>query len=391
MLVGVDGNEANISNRVGSGQYGFELIHQFAKIKTEHNFLVYLKNNPIADLPKESSNLKYLVLGPKKFWTQLALPVKLFFQKPRPDVFFTPTHYAPRFSPVPLVVTVFDLSFIHYPEMFRKQDRYQLRSWTEYSVKKAAKIITISKSSKEDIAKYYKVAKDKTVVTYPGVGENFTPQPKEKIESVKRKYKIKEDYILYVGTIQPRKNLIRLIEAFNSLIHNSGWRPSLSAFAKSDLASQRSIQNFQLVIAGKKGWLYGEIFEKVKELKLENKVIFTDFIPTEDLPALYSGAKVFVNVSLWEGFGIPVLEAIACGIPVVVSNTSSLPEVVGEAGLLVNPANVGDIALVLARVLNMPRQEYENLKKKSVQQAKKFSWEKCAGETLTVLESVSLS
>lgn len=382
MIIGIDGNEANVQNRVGSGQYGFELICQFAKIKTEHNFLVYLKNKPVADLPKEKRNFKYLVFGPKKFWTQLALPVKLFFQKPRPDIFFTPTHYAPRFSTVPIVVTIFDLSFIHYPEMFRKQDLYQLRNWTKYSVKKATKIITISESSKEDIVKYYKIARDKIVVIYPGVGENFAPQPIEKIDSVKKKYKITEDYILYVGTIQPRKNLIGLIKAFNSLMHNSEWRPSLSA-------SQLSIQNFQLVIAGRKGWLYDEIFEKVRELKLENKVIFTDFIPTEDLPVLYSGARVLVNVSLWEGFGIPVLEAMACSTPVVVSNTSSLPEAVGEAGLLVNPANVNDVALVLARVLNMPQQEYENLKKKSVQQAKKFSWGKCAKVTLKVLEKVA--
>lgn len=373
MIVGIDGNEANVKNRVGSGQYGFELLKQFAKIKTDNQFLVYLKNRPLLDLPNETPNFKYLVFGPKKFWTQVALPVNLYFRKPRPSVFFTPTHYAPRFSPVPVVITIFDLSFIHFPEMFRKSDLYQLKNWTAYSVKKAAKILTISQSSKADIVNYYQVPENKVIVTYPGVGSEFKPQPREKIEAIKKKYGIKNDYILYVGTLQPRKNLLCLIEAFYLLIRNAKYK----------------IQNTKLVIAGKKGWLYDEIFAKVKNLELENKVIFTDFVESQDLPALYSGAAVFVNVSLWEGFGMPVLEAAACGTPVVVSNTSSLPEVVGDAGILVNPESVEDIAVGISKALRYHGLVHGSIENKLLQQAAKFSWESCAVETLKVLESVN--
>ena len=256
--------------------------------------------------------------------------------------------------------------------MFRKSDLYQLRNWTGYSIKKAAKIITISQSSKADIVKYYKVPDEKVVVTYPGVEEEFKPQPKEKIEAVKIKYRISGEYILYVGTLQPRKNLTGLIEAFKKITQNSELRT----------------QNFQLVIVGKKGWQYGQIFKKVQELNLEDKVIFTGFVKDADLQALYSGAKCFINISLWEGFGIPVAEAMACGLPVVVSNTSSLPEVAGGAGILVNPESVNEIAAGIAKILNLSTSDYGNLKKKSITQAAKFSWEKCARQTLEVLENV---
>lgn len=366
MLIGIDGNEANVLHRVGSGQYVFELLGHLAKIGSPHPFLIYLKSDPHEGLPKETKNWHYRVFGPKKLWTQIALPLNLYFGSPQPNVFFTPSHYAPRFSPIPVVITIFDLSFIHYPAMFRKSDLYQLRNWTSYSIKKATKILTISQSSKADIVKFYKIPEEKVVVTYPGVGGSFKPQPAEKIEFIKKKYQISSDYILYVGTLQPRKNLERLIEAFANLHLNT----------------------LNLVIAGKKGWLYGQIFAKVKELKLEDKVIFTDFVPLEDLPALYSGAKVFVNVSLWEGFGIPVAEAMASGVPVVVSNTSSLPEVVGDVRILVNPENVESIADGIKKVLNLNQNEREAVMENNIVQAKKFFWEKCARETLKVLTSV---
>ena len=395
MKIGIDGNEANIINRVGSGQYGFELLRHLVKIETSHQFVIYLKTPPLTDLPKERANWRYCVFGPKKFWTQIALPLNLYFRHPRPDVFFTPAHYAPRFSPIPVVTTIFDLSFLHFPEMFRKQDLYQLRNWTKYSVRKAAKILTISQSSKADIIKNYRVPEEKVVVTYPGVSDEFKPQSKSQIEAAKIKYQIAGEYILYVGTLQPRKNLLRLIEAFSKVISGQ-WlvtrekKPNHPAKGEARQRRQLPITDYlQLVIVGKKGWLYDEIFKKVKDLNLEGKVIFTDFVANEDLPALYSGAKVYVNVSLWEGFGIPVAESLVCGTPVVVSNTSSLPEVVGDAGILVNPESVNEIAAGILKILNLPKKDYQDLRKKSQEQALKFSWEKCAKETFQVLEKVA--
>jgi glycosyltransferase involved in cell wall biosynthesis len=171
MLIGIDGNEANATRRVGVGQYAFQVLKhledQRPKTK-DQKFYIYLKEEPLWDLPEETGWWKYKVFGPKKLWTQLALPLSLYLGKPRPDVFFTPSHYAPRFCPCPSVVSIMDLAFFKFPEYFRKRDLTQLKSWTAYSVRKAAKILTISEATKNDIIKYYKATKDKIVVTYPG-------------------------------------------------------------------------------------------------------------------------------------------------------------------------------------------------------------------------------
>lgn len=374
MLIGIDGNEANVAKRVGSGQYGFELLWHLNKLAKNDTFFVYLKNPPLSDLPPSSSHWSYRVFGPKKIWTQFALPLNLYFKKPRPDVFFTPTHYAPRFCPVPQVVTIFDLSYIHYPELFRKQDLYQLQNWSTYSIKKAKVILTISQSSKEDIINHYKVDSKKVVVTYPGYDKGlFKPVKDERqITQVKKKFSIKGDYIFFLGTIQPRKNLIKLLEAVGQLINNSAF----------------SVKNFQLVIAGKKGWLYDEFFQKLDDPKLKNRVIVTDYVSDQDLPALFSGAKAFVLPSLWEGFGIPVVEAMACGCPVVVSKVSSLPEVVSEAGVLVDPMLTESIKEGIEKVIGN-NTFAQDLAQKGLKRAQKFSWEKCAKETLQILQTTA--
>lgn len=371
MLIGLDGNEANVKERVGSGQYAFELLYLFTKNKN-HQFTVFLKDQPVPDLPKESSNFKYKVFGPKKFWTQFALPLNLTFAQ-KPDVFFSMGHYGPRFSKVPYVVTIHDLSYLHYPEMFRKNDLYQLTSWSGYSIKNSSQIITVSQTTKEDIIKNYKVSPEKITVTYEGYNkQKFKPQPKEKVGKIKRVYRIKGDYILLVGTLQPRKNISRLIEAFYKLTHHSSF----------------ITDHLSLVIVGKKGWLYEPIFQKVKDLGLVKKVIFTDYVPDEDLPPLISGAKVYILPSLWEGFGIPVIEAQASGVPVVVSNASSLPEIIGESGILVDPESVESIAGGIEKVL-IDNNIKSDLIKKGFDNIKRFSWAKCADETLSVLEKVA--
>jgi len=407
MLIGIDGNEANVKNRVGSGQYAYELLRQFVKptppshsgesfevsqgklrdsrIKNpqkdsgqarmtngQHQFVIYLKDQPRTDLPKETANFKYKIFGPKILWTQIALPINLMLGR-RPDVFFSMAHYGPRFSKVPYVVTIHDLSYLHYPELFKKNDLLQLQSWTKYSIKNSAYIIAVSQTTKDDIVKSYKVDPSKITITYEGYDEDrFKPQPESKVESVKSKYKIKGDYIIFVGTLQPRKNLERLIEAFD--IVNSKWKMENG--------------KLQLVIVGKKGWLYDSIFAKVKELNLNQRVIFTDYVPDDDLPVLIAGAKAYVLPSLWEGFGIPVIEAQACGIPVIVSNTSSLPEIIGESGILIDPEDVDSIAQGIKKVLSNEKTR-SDLVEKGFTNIKRFSWRNCAKETLAVLENVA--
>jgi len=367
MLIGIDGNEANQESRVGIGRYGLELISQFYKYLIPNiKFQIYLKNKPEDHMPKEKDGWEYRIVGPNPFWTQIGLPLNLFLDKNRPDIFWTPTHYAPRFCPCPSVVSIMDTSYLHYPEMFRKRDLYQLRNWTSYSVNNAAKILTISKASRTDIIRFYKVDPEKIEVTYPGIvmSKNVLA------DQIFSKYGIKPNFILYVGTIQPRKNLVRLIEAYQILL------------------SKQSKMDNQLVIVGKKGWLYEEIFKRVKELGLEGRVVFTGFVPDEELSTFYSEAKLITLVSLYEGFGLPPLEAMSYKTPAVVSDVSSLPEIVGDAGILVNPEDSASIALGIDKVLSMSESDYNKKGELAKAQAAKFNWEKTARETLEILNKV---
>jgi glycosyltransferase involved in cell wall biosynthesis len=368
MIIGIDGNEANIKNRVGSGVYAFEIIKNLYQVDQKNIYKIYLKQKPIDDLPSEKTNWQYLNFGLKKLWTQFALPLKLLADRPKPDVFFTPGHYAPRFSNIPQVITIFDLSFIRFPQMFQKKDLYQLTNWTKYSVYKSNAIITISNFSKKEIVDYYQIDPQKVHVIYPGYDNSLFESVSDQklIQNVKQKYKIKKDYLLFVGTIQPRKNLIKLIEAFKLLDK------------KYDL---------QLVIAGKWGWLYEEFFSEANEMK--GKVVICDFVKRSDLPVLYSQAKAFVLPSLYEGFGIPVVEAQSCGVPVVVANTSSLPEVVGESGILIDPKSADSIAQGINKILIDEKLKNEIIKK-GYENVKRFSWQSCTKQTLNVLENLNL-
>ena len=365
MVIGIDGNEANVEKKVGIGQYAYELLLQFAKIKDEGKFKfeIYLKENPRAEMPVPTSNFKYRIVGPKKMWTQLGLPLSLFIEK-RPDIFFTPTHYAPRFSPIPTAISIMDLSFIHFPNLFAKKDLYQLTNWTKYSVKNASKIFTISKASKSDIIDIYGVDGDKVHITYPGIKEESNARILT-MDDLRKKFGIDKNYILFVGTLQPRKNIVKLIEAFSKIER----------------------ENLILVIVGKKGWLYEDILAAPEKFNVGDRVKFLDFVEDQDLPSLYKNALCFVLPSLYEGFGLPVLEAMKYGCAVITSNVSSLPEAGGDAAIYFDPNNADDIKEKIEKVISNPKLR-EDLIEKGKLQIKKFSWEKTAKETLKVLEDL---
>ncbi len=376
MFIGIDGNEANVENRVGISEYAFALLSQFNKetigeSSQKLQYQIYLKDSPLGHMPKEKDeNWHYRIVGPRKLWTQFGLPLDLYTHKPRPNVFFSPTHYAPRFSPIPTAISIMDLSYIHYPYLFRQSDLYQLRNWTAYSARQATKIFTISNASKDDIIKVYDVPSHKVVVTYPGIKfKTKMSKLKTTVQNSKvlKKYGVSGDYILFVGTLQPRKNITRLIEAFAKIHHQN--------------------KSLQLVVVGKKGWLYEEILEAPKQYHIEAQVKFLEFVPDEDLSVLYQQAICFVLPSLYEGFGLPVLEAMSHGCPVITSSTSSLPEAGGEAALYVDPTDVDDIASKMSLLIKDEKLKKE-LREKGYKQVKKFSWEKTARETLTVLEQV---
>jgi glycosyltransferase involved in cell wall biosynthesis len=357
MIIGIDGNEANIVKRVGSNQYAFELLHALKDLKSGDTFIIYLREQPLADLPKADSDWQYKVFGPKKFWTQWRLPIELYFGNPRPQVFFTPGHYAPRWSPIQTVISIMDLGYLKFPKQFTKKDLYQLTAWTKRSIKSASHIFAISESTKNDIIKAYGIAEDKITVTYPGydASEFKVQSEKLKVEVTKEKYGIKEDYILFLSTLKPSKNIIGLLQAFKLL------DPGL-----------------KLAITGKKGWMFEEIFQKTEELGLKEKVLFTDYVAAKDVPGLMAGAKVFVLPSFWEGFGIPVVEAMASGVPVVVSDRGSLPEIVGDAGIIVNPDSPEAIAQGIKKAI----EKAPELIKAGLEKVKQYSWKNCAEITL---------
>ena len=366
MIIGIDGNEANVENKVGIGEYAYELLMQFHKSQSLNlKFQVYLKDIPRQDMPSPTSNFTYKIIGPRKLWTQFALPLRLLLGR-KPDVFFTPSHYAPRFSLVPTAIAIMDLSYIHFPHLFAKKDLYQLVNWTKYSAKKAKKIFTISDFSKNDIIKEYGIKPNDVVVTYPGIKQDLGLKIKDlSMIDLGKKFGIKGDYILFVGTLQPRKNISKLVEAFSML-------------KKKDL---------QLVIVGKKGWLYEEILNSPKEYGVLDRVKFLDFVEDEDLPSLYKNALCYVLPSLYEGFGLPVLEAMKFGCPVLASNVSSLPEAGGDAAVYFNPEDADEMAEKIENVVSDPKLREEMIKK-GYNQIKKFSWKKSAMKTLEVLESL---
>jgi len=377
MTIGINGYEAvvprfgydpktGLPRRVGSGEYCFQLLLNLNKIDKKNNYIIYLPQAPALDLPKESQNWHYKIIGPRKMWTLFGLSLEFLLKRSKPDVFLSPTHYLPIFSPYRSLISILDVSYLHFPQLFKSSDLNQLRNWTKFSLKKARGVFTISQASKDDIIKEYGVPGYKIAITYPGVKAGLKVDlDRLNMEDLKKKYAIKKDFVLYVGTLQPRKNVIRLIEAFSKL--------------KNDV---------ELVIVGRKGWLYEEILEAPKKYKIENKVKFLESVPDEDLPSFYENALCFVLPSLYEGFGLPVLEAMKYGCPVIASNVSSLPEAGGDAALYVDPENVDDIAKNL-KLLIEDKILREKLVKKGYEQVKKFSWEKTAKETLNVLTKIA--
>ncbi|QQG43449.1 MAG: glycosyltransferase family 4 protein [Candidatus Daviesbacteria bacterium] len=366
MKIWIDGYEANVPQRLGSSQVAYELIRSLEKLDQKNEYTIFLPSSPMEDMPQEREGWKYKILRPSKLWTRITLPFALYFARIKPDLFFSPTHYVPRFCPVPKVVTIFDLSFLQFPEMFNKGDLYKLTNWTKFSVLNSQHVLTISNFTKKDLIKQYKLKADKITIFYPGFDQTvFRPiKNSSQIKKIQDKYGIVGRYIIFIGTIQPKKNIIRLMEAV------------------------KNIEDLKLVVVGKttgpgrEAWQFQEILQTPQKLDIPERVIFPGFVPTEELPCLLSGAAAFVLPSLWEGFGIPVVEAMATGTPVVVSNVSSLPEVVGKAGLLIDPYSVTQIEQAIRAVIN-DKKLNEALSKLGLQQAQKYSWETAAKVVLS--------
>ena len=274
---------------------------------------------------------------------------------------------APPFCPCPVVASIHDLSFKHLPKTFKRRSRMQLRLTVGQTARKAARILALSEYSRGDIIETYGIAPDRVLVTPPAAPGHFAPVTEAtELARVRRNYGIEDEYILSVGSIQPRKNLARLIAAYASLRR---------------LRPQAKLP--QLVLVGKKAWLFDETLRAAAEHDLTSVIIFTGYVPEADLPPLYSGARCFIYPSYFEGFGLPVLEAMQCGTPVIAGNRTSLPEVVGDAGLLVDPFDEQALALAMAGIIENSDLAAE-LRVKGLKRARDFSWRKTARMTLEV-------
>lgn len=269
-----------------------------------------------------------------------------------------------------MVVTVHDIAYEHYPEFFTKRQVLQFKSTIPQTIRRAKKVLTISEYSKRDIIETYGIPEEKVVVTYDGVSEEFKPLNNVgKKNKTTQKYGLDVPYFLAVGELQPRKNLNRLVMAYERL---RNARPEIK---------------HKLVIAGKKAWKSDPVMDLVARSRWLEDIIFTGYVPADDLPALYASATAFVYPSIFEGFGLPPLEAMACGTPVITSNRTALPEVVGEAGIMVEPLNVDEIAAAMASLALEPGMA-KQLGIAGIKRASRFRWTDCVAKTLNVYDEV---
>ncbi len=298
----------------------------------------------------------------KATWTKFSSLFRHF------DVYHEPNFVPMDFPASKIVTTVHDLSFMLYPQWHPKERVEFMEKNFASRIELSDVILTVSEYGKREVEKYVGVPGDKIKVVYNAVDERFRPLSKASVTTYLRAKRYPENYVLFVGAVEPRKNLETLIGAFGDI--------------------ERSFGNLHLIIVGPKGWLYESVFKKVEELGLTNKVHFTGFVADEELIYLYNGAQVFVYPSFYEGFGIPVLEAMACKIPVIVSNTSSLPELVGDAGMLVDPHSQEGFAEAMRKVLS-DKDEAERLSEKGYLRSANFSWEKSAKALMDIFKGLS--
>jgi len=285
----------------------------------------------------------------------------------RLDVIHAPVNVAPLITGVPRVVTVHDLAFHLFPEQYPGRKQRYLRTMTRLSVQRAARVIAVSEATRQDIIRLYDADPERVVTVPNGVGDEMRPLGADEVAAFRARQGLTGPTLLFLGTLQPRKNLETLLRAWARTAGETGW---------------------QLVVAGAAGWHHEPIFDLARELGIADAVRFVGFVPPEDLPLWHNAADAFVYPSLYEGFGLPLLEAMACGTPVVTSETPALREVVGNAGLIVGPRDVPALAQALLQLAREPELR-EELAARGLRRASEFSWRRTAAETAAVYRAAA--
>ncbi len=351
----------------GNESYATNLIEALAEIDSVNDYTLYVTRRAALErFLNRWPNFTVRASLPHTPLIRIPLALSAELRKNPVDVLHV-QFTAPLVAPCPVVASIHDLSFEHLPRTFKRRSSMQLRLTVRHTAKRAAHILTLSEYSKRDLIQTYGIAPERITVTPAAAAASFAPvTDAEELARVKDRYGIEGDYMLAVGSIQPRKNLSRLIAAYSSLhrAQPGGKLPSI-------------------VLAGKCAWLYDETLRTIKDLGLSSSVILTGYVPAPDLPTLYSGAICFVYPSYFEGFGLPPLEAMKCGTPVIVGDKTSLPEVVGEAALMVDPFSVSAIAHAIEKVIGDSELRAQ-LRAKGLERAKLFDWRETAHKTLAV-------
>jgi len=372
MHIGIDAHAIG-AQQGGNETYIRGLIRALAEVDGQNRYTIFLAEPAAAEewrdgFVRQFSNFEVRLLS--KPTPLVRVPLALAFElRRRPpldriDVLHV-QYTAPPFCPAPVVATIHDLAFEHMPETFTRRGSMQLKLTVRRTAQRAARIATVSEYSRQDLLRTYRLSPEKVAVTYNGIEAHFTPHPVSSNESdeIRRRFGISRDFLLAVGSLQPRKNLVRLIRAYARLrAEHSGFAP-------------------QLVIVGRKLWLADGIFAEVRRQRWAEDVILTGYVADADLAQLYRAATAFVYPSLFEGFGLPPVEAMACGTPVVTSNISSLPEIVGDAALLIDPGDEEALAAALLQIVS-DQPLRAKLREQGIVQAGKFTWRAAAEKTL---------
>lgn len=354
LRIGIDASRATPARRSGTEAYSLGIIRALLELDSPHDWRLYLRDTPPPDLFPAAVSRS--IIRPRRLWTHIGLSAEL--RRRRPDRLFIPAHVLPLFHPCPTVVTIHDLGYLRFPESHPLGQRLYLHWSTRFSARSATALIADSEATRRDLVEGYAIPPEKITVVYPGLNPALKPlRHPAQSEAALRRYNLPKNFLLHVGTIQPRKNLERLIEAAQAA-------------------------RTPLVLAGRRGWLSDSIYEKGRA----GGVIFLDYVADDDLPALYSRALAYAAPSLHEGFGFTVLEAMACGAPVICSDGGSLPEVAGQAAIIVPALDTQALAEAIRRVAaddalrqTMIMNGFRNISR--------FTWRRAAEQTLRVIES----
>ena len=368
-LVGIDGRPANDRTRVGIGRLCHEFLRAAPRVAGDASLIVYLDAPPNDDFPLLPSQAVIRVLPRARFWTQRALASEL--RRSPPDVYYSTTLQLPVFCSCPKVATVLDLAFYDFGEYFPWVRRTRARLESRMTVSRASRLVAISEATRDDVVTRFGLPPGRVAVARPGVSERFLPGADASARArVRDRYKLPERYVLYVGRLQPRKNLVRLVHAFERLV---AAHPELT---------------HGLVIAGASGWMQDEIHEAIVRSPVSARIIQTGYVEEADLPEVMAAADVLALVSLWEGFGLPLLEAMQAGAAVLTSNCSSMPEVTGDAGVVVDPYDEAAIAHALERLL-LDGEYRDACVQRGYDRAREFTWERFAKGVFDVLRGAA--